>query len=783
VSGESAHGGRFRSSAPTSVIGRDAEREDLVSLFQQRDVRLVTLVGPPGAGKTRLAQFVAESLGATLADGVVFVDLVPVENPGLVMQAIAAAVGIRDMGGRDIAESVATVLHDQELLLVLDNFEHVLEAALAVEELLTSCAGVRVLATSREGLGLTTEHQYRVAPLAVPSARDVNDLQTLASVPSVALFAMRARAVKHDWQLDPTQAAAVAELCRRLDGLPLAIELAAAWINVLSPRAVLARLDQGIDDQRGASGHRPVRHRSLADAIAWSYDLLADEERSVFERVSVFVGGWSLSAAETVCSHDGSEVLPVLARLINKHLVTAIEQPDGEPRFDMLVTLRAYARRRLAASGDEADTLRRHASYFLQLSEQAEPELAGQKQRYWLDLLEQEYDNLRAVLGWARDVGELEVALRLGGSLWFFWDMRGHLREGREWLARVLDQPSAQDPSPARVSALNSAGWLALVGGDYPAAIEYHAAALRLARQVDDDASVSRSAMHLAIGLGLGTQDFDRALALYDEALPIAYARGDLWTIGLTLYGQGHIAALRGDLEAVNRLWTECQRVCEGVHSLYALSYLQFRWGILALQAGALDRAQQHLLEALRFGDEVDSAREMGVAMDALAWVAVGKREVQRATSLFGAAQALLDRAGYNLPPFMAAAHERAEAAALTALGSQVFKAGFGAGRRLSRGDAIRLARGEANRTRRPAYEPLTEREWQVAVLVAQGQSNKQIAATLNIAERTVVTHLEHIFAKLEVQNRAQVAVWTSRLPSEADVELQRDSTAVRAVH
>jgi len=739
------------------------EQRDILGLLQRADVRLLTLAGPPGAGKTRLAQWVADALATTFAHGAVFVDLVPVARPTLVTQAIAAALGVRDMGGRDLGESIIAVLRDQELLLVLDNFEHVLDAAPFIGELLGSCGNLTVLATSRAPLGLVAEHQYHVPPLPVPSIDEAADLHRLAAVPAVALFCLRARAAKHDWTLDAAQAPAVAELCRRLDGLPLAIELAAAWTNVLSPRAVLARLDQGLDERPRDQGDRPARHRSLRDAIAWSYDLLAPEERWVFERAAVFVGGWTLAAAEMVCGAPDVDVLGVLASLVNKHLVTSSEQPDGEPRFDMLVTLRAYARTRLSSSGGEPDARHRHAAYFVDLAERAEAALTGPGQRAWLDLLEQEYDNLRAALGWALEVGEPQPALRLGGALWFFWDMRGHLREGRAWLDRALGHPAAQLPTAARVWALNAAGWLALVGGEYPVATALHEAALGLARELDDAGAISRSAMHLAIALGLGSQDFPSALALYAEALPIARARGDLWTIGLTLYGQGHIAALRGELDAVDRLWTECFAVCGAVQSLYALSYLQFRWGILALQAGDLERANRCLLEALRFGDEIDSAREMGVAMDALAWVAVARKDAQRAAVLFGAAQALLDRAGYNLPPFMAPAHERAQGAAQTALGAAAFRAAWEAGRRLARAQAIAAARGEPRHGLRHDYAPLTEREWQVAALVAQGSTNRQIAIALAIAERTVVTHLEHIFAKLAVQTRSQVAVWAAQ--------------------
>jgi len=667
------------------MVPRDREVREIAAALGSPEVRMLTLVGPPGAGKTRLAQMASTVVDRRFDHGACFVDLVPVSDARLVFAAVAAALGIRDMGGRALDESLVAVLRDQELLLVLDNFEHVLGAAEEVSRLLATCPRVKALVTSRSALGLAAEHRYEVPPLATPEPGAALDLAALARVPSVALFCMRARAAKHGWQLDRSNALAVAEVCRRLDGLPLAIELAASWMDMLSPAAVLPRLRACLDEEAGAATlDRPARHRTLTAAIAWSYELLSEEERDVFERLSMFAGGFTLEAAATVAKRSSTQTLGLLRGLVDKHLVVSREVSDGEPRFEMLVTLHAFAVGRLATAVHGDAVRRQHAQVFLELAETAEPALIGPGQREWLDRLEREYDNMRAALGWALEVGELQLALRLGAALWFFWDMRGHLREGRDWLKRVLEHPVAQAVTPARVSALNAAGWLALVAGEYGAAAEVHEAALGLARQLNQPGAISRSAMHLGLALGLGPQDFDRALALYAEALPIAHAGGDVWTVGLGLYGQGHVAALRGDLDEVNRLWRECFAVCESVKSLYALSYLQFRWGVLALQAGAFDRAQACLLEALRFGDEVDSSREMGVAMDALAWVAVAQKQVERAAGLFGAAQALFDRAGYNLPPFMAAAHERAMAGAQAALGASAFRAAWAAGRQLS---------------------------------------------------------------------------------------------------
>jgi len=772
--------GHVLPSLATALVPRHRELGEIRHLLEQDELRLVTLVGPPGSGKTRLAMAVAERLSSSFRHGAVFVDLVPVSDATLVPSAIAMALGIRDMGDRALAESLVAVLRDRELLLVLDNFEHLLPASPQIAELLARCPRLKVLATSRGALRLEVEYQYAVAPLAVPRPEQSRHLQVLSQVPSVVLFCLRARSVRHNWLLDTANAGAVAEICIRLDGLPLAIELAAAWMHVLSPRAILARLEACLDARQRESEDRPARHRTLRAAIAWSYELLEPQERAAFERLSVFAGGWTQEAAAAVCKRSPDDMLHVLASLADKHLVYTSEQPDGEPRFHMLVTLRAFARSQLAVVGADDETRRRHALFFLALAEQAEPELAGEGQRAWLDRLELEFDNLRLALGWALERAEADVALRLAGALWFFWDMRGHLREGRQWLERILDLPTARTPTPARVAALNAAGWLALVQGDYPSSVALHETSLELARALHDAPSIARSAMFLGLALGLGPREYDRALTLYAESLPIGRQMGDMWIIGLVLYGQGHVAAMRGDLARTDALWGECLEVCAAVGSLYAQSYLQFRWGILAVLAKDYVRAQTCLVKALELGREVDSAREMGVAMDVLAWVAVARGQVERAARLFGAAEALLDEAGYNVPSFMQEGHERAVAAVRAALEADVFAALWAAGRQLSRDRAVAYARGHhAEASGRPAVpmSPLTRREWQVARLLGRGLTNRQIAEQLVITERTVGAHLEHIYAKLGIPTRALLAVWAA----EQEALLARGSPGARA--
>ena len=659
------------------------------------------------------------------------------------------------------------------MLLVLDNFEHVLGAAQVVTNVLATCARLKILVTSRAPLQLGSEHRYAVPPLPIPVPADAADINVLAGVPSVALFSLRARAVESGWQLTKANASAVIELCRRLDGLPLEIELAAAWVHPLGgARAVLARLEVCLDEQGSARQDQPTRHRTLRAAIGWSYDLLTDEEKAVFERLSVFAGGCTLEAAAAVCARSLVEMLGTLRGLVDKHLVQSLEQRDGETRFQMLVTLQGFAQSHLEAAGAE-DAHLRHAEFFANLAGDADQRLNGPAQREWLDRLEREYDNIRGALNRSVERNRLQLALRLAGALWFFWDMRGHLREGRQKLAQLIAHPAAQMPTAARVMALNAAGWTALVQGDYATSVGLHEEAVVLSEQLQEPGLVCRSTMHLAVVLGLGPQELDRAEALYAECEPVARDMAEElpWVIRLILYGRGHVAALRGDMTEADKLWGECVSMCEASGNMYALSYIQFRWGVMAIQNGALERARNCLYEAVRFASEIDCAREMGVAMDALGWVAVAQGGAADAARLFGAAATLLEHAGYNVPPFMLAGHEQAETAARQKLGERLWTVAREDGRRLTRDEALALARADSETYMSPGRPgrraskrstnqfPLTPRELEVAYLVGEGLTNRQIAQQLGIGERTVIAHLEHAFIKLGVQTRAQVAV------------------------
>ena len=490
-------------------------------------VRLLTLTGAGGSGKTRLAVEVAAGLLDAFADGVFFIDLVPVHDPALVVAAIARQLGLQDAGARPLRERLKRFLSERQVLLVLDNFEHLLPAAEQVAELLVACPRLKVLVTGRAALDLRWEHQFGVPPLPVPDLRQPLAFEELAQSPAIALFVERARAAQPTFRLTSSNASAVAETCVRLDGLPLAIELAAPRVKVLAPGTLLARLQRRLDVLVGGARDEPDRHRTLRAALDWSYDLLTPPEQALFRRLAVFAGGWSLPAAEAVCA--GSDLQPgavfdLVARLVDQSLVLAEEKEHcGELRYRLLETIREYALDRLDQQGETSDIQHQHATYFLAMAEQASTRLHGPEQVPWLDWLEREHDNLRAALAWClADAARAEMGLRLAVALWEFWWIRGYMDEGQACLQKTLDRGLEAEPR-LRAQALNGLGVLAWMRGDYGGSVAFLQESLRLWRETGDQAGQG----WVLCQLSWAESDHDRAMAILDEALDRASNGGD----------------------------------------------------------------------------------------------------------------------------------------------------------------------------------------------------------------------------------------------------------------
>ncbi|MGH7491224.1 MAG: ATP-binding protein [bacterium] len=487
----------------TPLVGREHEVEALRQLLVKAEVRLVTLTGPGGIGKTSLSLQVAQGLLDAFPQGVFFVGLAAISDVELVLPTIAQTLGIRENRSKPLRASVIEYLRDRRLLLVLDNFEQVVAAAPVVADLLAACPDLRILATSRIVLRLKGEHEYPVEPLPAPDPHAEISTDSLSQFAAVELFIRRARAVKPDFEVNNENAPAVAEICFRLEGLPLAIELAAARLKLFTPAALLARLGSRLQLLRGGPRDMPARHQTLRQAIAWSYDLLSPAEKVFFQRLAVFAGGCTLEAAEAIChAPDQLEVdtLDELTAIIDKSLLKASlpkNQPpeslarpeqakESEPRFVMFETIREFALERLQASADWPVTRRRHADFFLALAEKAEPELTGPKQAYWLNALEREHDNLRAVFSWVEETGQQDYGLRLGAAIWRLWIVRGHWKEGRERLLALLAMPGAVKPTRDRAKVLNAAGTIMHEMGEHITARPLLEESLMIWRELGD---------------------------------------------------------------------------------------------------------------------------------------------------------------------------------------------------------------------------------------------------------------------------------------------------------
>jgi predicted ATPase/DNA-binding SARP family transcriptional activator/DNA-binding CsgD family transcriptional regulator len=791
----------------TSFVGR--EREMLEIKRELAMTRLISLTGAGGSGKTRLALEVARDLVGAYPDGVWLVELAPLSEEALVPQAVTGILDVHERAGQPLTDTLVETLRQKTLLMILDNCEHVVEAAARLATLLLdACPQLKILTTGREALGVMGEVVWPVPLLSVPDVRSELTVEELEGYESVRLFARRAHEHNPTFALKPENAHVVAEICRRLDGLPLAIELAAARTKVLSPKAMLAHLGNRLKLLRGVARDLSQRQKSLRATIEWSYELLDDPEKTLFAKLSVFNGGCTLESVKAVCGAEEDlsiDVLEGVSSLLDKSLLRQQEAGD-EPRFVMLEIIQEYAGERLEESEEAEEIRRRHAEFFLALAEQGEAKLRWPEESNRLARLEIEHDNLRAALSWTLEGEEsAELGLRLAGALWRFWWMRGYYNEGRRWLERALAKDS--QVSMARAKALEAVGWLAddqgdidravaaaeeglslstaaeigshvaapflrILGsaagvrGDHERATQLYEESLALSREVRDERGISSSLLQLGNAISeLG--DYQRAMGFYEEGLVLSRKIRDTALLTSYLISLGYESLLQGDVERGAILNEEAATLLRERGHKGKLQYALDNLGWAALLRGDHERARQLYQESLRL------CRELGdrtIAAESLEGMACAAEEAAHAARLFGVTSSLREAVGYRQAPRERALREPYLEGVRSSLDQSTWDAHFSVGQTMTMEEGVEYAlatefsapiastQGEQEAIVDDAHTSLTRRERDVASLVAQGLTNRQIASELVISERTVDNHVTNMFKRLGLTSREQVA-------------------------
>jgi predicted ATPase/DNA-binding CsgD family transcriptional regulator len=747
----------------TSFVGRTHEIGEVKQLLMT--TRLLTLTGPGGAGKTRLSLEVANAVLEDFKDGVWLVELASLTDPQLVVQEVIVALGFREASGRSRLETLTEYLQNKNLLLVLDNCEHlILACAELVEQLLRVCPGVRILATSREALGINGETVWQIRPLSLPDLHSSRTIETLSQSEAVQLFVARAQAVQPAFHITTADAEAISQICHQLDGIPLAIELAAARVKVLSVPQISARLDNSLQLLTGGSRTSNRRHQTLQAAIDWSHDLLTESEQRLFRRLAIFVNGCTLDAAEAVASDKGeqaiilpNDILDLLSSLVDKSLLTVIH--GTQARYGMLETIRQYARDKLLDSGELGQIRTHHLAYYIQLGERSEPHLRSAEQLIWFGRLEIEHGNLRVALSWALESEAIEDGLQLAAALSYFWYRGGYLSEGSEWYERVLSSNAGTKLVHAR--AILGAGDLAFIQCNYQKALTLGERSLAMGRQLGDKRAIAAS-------LGLIGRTFewqgerDQAATLLQESLALFRELGDEWDVARILIHLGDIQLRQGNYEQANTFLEA---------SLNLLKKLGDKWS-LALALGALgenfrrqgnyQQAESHFQQGLAIYQELNNTVDVLWILQALAIRAVEQGQAKRAVHLWGAAESLREAVHAPLSFSYQSDYAPFLKSARNALGEKAFASAWTEGRSLTLEQAITLARSAPVLEMSPQTAHgetqlygLTSREVEILRLVATGLTDAQIAERLVISPRTVSKHLQSVYSKLDLPSRS----------------------------